>query len=385
MPWGNEGGGSNGGPWQPKNQGPKDQGPKNQGPKNQGPWGRGPQGGGTPPDLEDLLRRGQERLRQSLPGGGGGLGVFGVALLLAIGALIWALSGFYTVKQNEVGLNLVLGKFDSKTRPGLNYNWPYPFGSVRKVSVTDLNSMTIGSGAAGRTGRDESLMLTGDERIVDLDFTVFWQVNSDVPEKFAFNLKQPTDTIRPVAEAAMREVVGRSQLRQIVSGSGSRAQVESEVKALMQKVLDQYDCGVNITDVNVRNLDVPQPVVDSFRDINSAGQDASQIITQAQTYESKIIPTAYGDAAQLLREAEGFRTATVAQAKGQTARFTKVLDEYTKAPVVTRERLFLETMEKVYGGMDKIIVDQKGGSGIVPYLPLGDLKSRGGNAAAKVQ
>ena len=193
-------------------------------------------------------------------------------------------------------------------------------------------------------------MLTGDERIVDIDFTVFWQVKGDQPEKFVFNLKDPRTTIEAVAQASMREVVGRNQLRQIVSGSGSRSQVEADVRSLMQRVLNDYDAGVNITNVNVRNLDVPQPVVDSFRDINAAGQDASQTITQALTYESQIIPKANGEAAQMLREAEGYRIATVDQARGQTARFGKVLAEYQKAPDVTRERLYLETMERVFSG-----------------------------------
>ena len=381
MPWSNQGGGQGGGPWQPKNQGPKDQ----------GPWGKGPQGGngGTPPDLEDLLRRGQERLRRAMPNGSGGLGGFGAGLLLAVGALIWALTGFYTVKPNEVGMNLVFGKFDSKTTPGLRYNWPYPVGSVVKVPVTDVNSLQIGSSSSdnrlsSRGGRDDSLMLTGDERIVDIDFTVFWQVKADAPEKFAFNLKDPRTTIQAVAEASMREVVGRNQLRQIVSGSGSRSQVEADVRTLMQRVLDGYDAGVNINNINVRNLDVPQPVIDSFRDINNAGQDATQTITQAQTYESQIIPKANGEAAQLVREAEGYRIATVDQAQGQTARFTKVLQEYQKAPDVTRERLYLETMERVFAGMDKVIVDQKN-SGVVPYLPLNDLRQRPGSNAGRVQ
>ena len=379
MPWSNQGGGQGGGPWQPKNSGPRDQGPK-----SQGPWGKGPQGGrGGPPDLEDLLRRGQDRLRRIMPGGAsGGLGGFGVGLLLAIGALIWALTGFYTVRPNEVGLNLVFGKFDSKTTPGLRYNWPYPVGSVVKVPVTDVNSMQIGASSIDNRnrGRDDSLMLTGDERIVDIDFTVFWQVKADLPERFVFNLKDPRTTIQAVAEASMREVVGRNQLRQIVSGSGSRSQVEADVRALMQRVLDSYDSGVIVTNINVRNIDVPQPVIDSFRDINAAGQDATQTITQAQTYESQIIPKANGEAAQLVREAEGYRIATVDQAQGQTSRFNKVLQEYRKAPDVTRERIYLETMERVFSGMDKVIVDQKNGAGVLPYLPLNDLRTRSGGA-----
>ena len=384
MPWSNQGGGQ-GGPWQPKNPGPGGQGPK-----NQGPWGKGPQGNGSPPDIEDLLRRGQERLRRVMPGGSsGGLGGFGLGLLLAIGALIWALTGFYTVRTDEIGMNLVFGKFDSKTTPGLRYNWPYPVGGVIKVPVTAVNSMQIGANSAdtrlSSRGRDDSLMLTGDERIVDIDFTVFWQVKGDQPEKFVFNLKDPRTTIEAVAQAAMREIVGRSQLKQIVSGSGSRSQVEADVRTLMQRVLNDYDAGVNITNVNVRNLDVPQPVVDSFRDINAAGQDASQTITQALTYESQIIPKANGEASQVLREAEGYRIATVDQARGQTARFTKVLQEYQKAPDVTRERLYLETMERVFGGMDKIILDQKGGNGVLPYLPLNEPRAPRPGVAGRVQ
>ncbi len=383
MPWGNESGGSNGNPWQPKGQDPKkskETGSKDSS-KDKSPWGsqsgRGPQGGGTPPDFENLFKRGQERLQQSLSGGPGG---YGIGILFAVGALVWALTGFYTVKTNEVGLNLVFGKFNGKTTEGLRYIWPYPIGSVVKVPVTDLNAMQVGSSSSsGRNIREDSLMLTGDERIVDIDFTVFWQVKADAPEKFAFNLKSPSETIKAVAESAMREVVGRAQLRQIVSGAGSRSQVETDVRQLMQRVLDSYDAGVSVTNVNVRNLDVPQPVVDSFRDINAAGQDSSQSITQAQTYESQIIPKANGEAAQLLREAEGFRTATVAQAKGQAARFTKVLDEYTKAPDVTRERLFIETMERVFSGAEKIVIDSKAGNGVVPYLPLNDFRSRTDN------
>ncbi len=378
MPWGNESGGSNGNPWQPKGQDPKKtkDGSKD-GSNEKSPWGRGSQGGGTPPDFEDLFKRGQERLQQSLSGGPGG---FGIGILFAVGALIWALTGFYTVKTNEVGLNLVFGKFNGKTTEGLRYVWPYPIGSVVKVPVTDLNAMQVGSSSTtGRNVREDSLMLTGDERIVDIDFTVFWQVKAEAPEKFAFNLKSPGETIKAVAESAMREVVGRAQLRQIVSGAGSRSQVESDVRQLMQRILDSYDSGVSVTNINVRNLDVPQPVIDSFRDINAAGQDSSQSITQAQTYESQIIPKANGEAAQLLREAEGFRTATVAQAKGQASRFTKVLDEYTKAPDVTRERLFIETMERVFSGAEKIVIDSKAGNGVVPYLPLNDFRSRSDN------
>ena len=373
MPWSNQGGG----PWQPK---------------NQGPWGNGPQGGGNgggkgPPDLEEMLRRGQQRLRQVLPGGGrgNGFGALGVATLVVVAALFWLLTGFYTVRPNEVGMNLVFGKYRGKTSPGLNYNWPSPLGSVVKVPVTDVNTMQIGR---SQGARDDSLMLTGDERIVDIDFTVFWQVRADAPEKFAFNLKNPQSTIRAVAESAMREVVGRSQLNQIVAsavsqGANSRVQVETDVRTLMQRLLDEYNSGVLITSINVRPIDVPQQVIDAFRDINNADQEATQVITQAQTYESRIIPESNADAAKILRESEGYREATVAQARGQAGRFDKIYQEYRKAPDVTRERLFLETMERVYAGMDKVIVNQPTGSqGVVPFLPLGELQQPRRPAAA---
>jgi membrane protease subunit HflK len=226
----------------------------------------------------------------------------------------------------------------------------------------------------GSPSREDTLMLTGDERIVDIDFTVFWVIQADKPEHFVFNLKDPRGTIRAVAESAIREVVGRSELRRIVSGPASRSQVEADVKTLMQRVLDEFNSGVTINNVNVRTLDVPQPVIDSFRDINAAGQEAAQVITQAHTYESRIIPEANADAARVTRAAEGYREATVAEARGQAGRFEKVLEEYRKAPDVTRERLFLETMERVYSGMDKIILDQK--SGAVPYLPLDELRKQ---------
>ena len=204
MPWSNQGGG----PWQPK---------------NQGPWGQGPQGGnnGQPPNFEEWLRRLQDQFRGVLPGGGGtsgGFGAKGVAFLVMVVLLVWALTGFYTVQTNEVGINMVFGKYESKTLPGLRYNWPRPIGSVQKVRVTESNVMNIGAIDGRRTSRDDSLMLTGDERIVDIDFTVLWQVRADKPEQFVFNLKDPRGTIRAVAESAMREVVGRSELGKIVSG-----------------------------------------------------------------------------------------------------------------------------------------------------------------------
>ena len=393
MPWSNQ----SGGPW--------GGGGNNDDGKGQSPWGGGNNGGGKPggnwggnrgkdaPDLEKLIRRGQDKLRSVLPGGGGTSGgrmsPISVGILVVLGLIGWLLTGLYTVKQNEVAMNLVFGKFVGKEGPGLKYNWPYPIGSVERVEVTNINSMEIGGASQGTQAAsnsvlpgDASLMLTGDERIVDIDFTVFWKVKDAAPEQFVFNLLKPENTIRAVSQSVMREVVGRNQLAGIVSGATSRSQVEQDVRSKMQTVLDSYEAGVTVDSVSLRTADVPQPVVESFRDVSAAQQDSERAQNQARTYESQVIPAARAEAANTLQGAEGYREATVAEAKGQASRFTQVYEEYKKAPEVTRERLFYETWERFFGSVEKTIVDQPGGSGVVPYLPLNDLQRRDSSAPA---
>ena len=373
MPWSNQGGGG-GGPWGK--------------PPNQGPWGSGPSGGQTPPDLEELLRRGQDRLRQVLPGGGfGGKGVLLVALL-ALGG--WGLSGLYTVQPNEVGLNMVFGRYAGKTSSGLNYNWPYPVGAVQKMRVTDRNTTSIGftyrldPRNGSQTTNDvleESLMLTGDENIADVKFVVIWQIDPLKPEDFAFNVRRPELTIKAVAESAMREVVGRSQIQRILTAE--RKVIEPAVQDLMQKVLDDYGTGVKIIQVQLQSVDPPEQVIAAFRDVTAAQQDQDRLRNEAEAYANRVVPEARGAAARISQEAAAYREQTVAEAKGQASRFSQVLEEYKKAPAITRERIYLETMERVFGGMSKVIIDQNGSQGVVPYLPLGELQSQSPSATQR--
>jgi membrane protease subunit HflK len=361
MPWSNQGGG---GPWGK--------------PNNPGPWGQGgPSGGKTPPDLEELLRRSQDKLRQALPGGGfGGKGIILFAVL-ALGA--WALSGFYTVQPNEVGLNMVFGRYTGKTSSGLNYNWPYPVGNVQKLRVTDRNTITIGfvNRVDPRTNSqspievpEESLMLTGDENIADVKSVVIWQIDPLKPENFAFNVRRQELTIKAVSESAMREVVGRSQIQRILTAE--RKVIEPAVQELTQKVLDEYGAGVKIIQVQLQSVDPPEQVIAAFRDVTAAQQDQDRLRNEAEAYANRVVPEARGGAARILQEAQAYREQTVAEARGQASRFSQVLEQYTKAPDITRERIYLETMERVLGGMSKVILDQPGGNGVVPYLPLGD-------------
>jgi len=362
MPWSNQGGG----PW---GSGPK------------GPWGSGPQSSGpTPPDLEELLRRSQDKLRTVLPGGLGGKGLILVALAVLV---IWAVSGFFKVEPDERGVVLRFGKYTWDANPGLNYHLPYPIESVIIPKVTRVNRLDVGmrfvdDSRRGTTMRDvpeESLMLTGDENIVDIDFSVFWLVKPDGVSQYVFNISDPEGTVKAVAESSMREVVGRSQIEPILTGA--RQTIEGAVHDLMQRTLDHYGAGVQISQVQLQKVDPPNQVIDAFRDVQAARADAERAQNEAQTYANRVVPEARGRAAQITQAAEAYREQTVAEATGQAARFLKVYEEYKKAPDVTRQRLYLETMERLFGGTDKIILDPGlGGAGVVPYLPLNELTHR---------
>ncbi|MFN8830234.1 MAG: FtsH protease activity modulator HflK [Labrys sp. (in: a-proteobacteria)] len=379
MPWSNQSGG--GGPW---GGGGNDNGPK-------GPWGQGPRGSGggpNPPDLEDLLRKSQDRLKSVLPGGG--LNGRMIALIGAALVVVWALTGWYRVQPDEIGVNLVFGKFSSLSNPGLNYNFPYPIGAVMKPRVTAVNSIDVGLRAAGNQtgtrsgGRDEpseSLMLTGDENIVDIDFSVQWQINPGQPQDFLFNIQDPEKTVRDVAESAMREVIGRRSIQPILTGD--RLAIETEVADLMQRTLDSYKAGVIVRIVQLQKVDPPQQVIDAFRDVQAARADLERLQNEAQTYANRVIPEARGEASRITQAAEAYRDRAVAEARGAALRFEQVYAEYAKAPDVTRQRMYLETMERVLGGMDKIIIDEKSsGSGVVPFLPLNELQNRSNNQSA---
>jgi membrane protease subunit HflK len=363
MPWSNQGGG--GGPW---------------GGGGKGPWGSGPQpsGGPTPPDLEEMLRRGQDRLRRFLPGGNLGGGGFA---LLAIAALaLWGASGFFRVEPDELGVVLRFGKEVREVQPGLNYHLPYPIETALTPKALRVNKIDIGrqtvennrGGLATREVPEESLMLTGDENIVDVDFSVFWRVKPTGVGDYLFNIQNPQGTVKAVAESAMREVIGRSDIQPILTGA--RQTIEVAVQDLMQKTLDHYGAGIVVQQVQLQKVDPPQQVIDAFRDVQAARIDLDRSVNEAQTYANRVIPRARGNVAKIIQAAEAYKQQTVAEATGQTSRFTQIYDQYKKAPDVTRERMYLETMERVLGGASKIIIDSKDGAqGVVPYLPLSAL------------
>jgi modulator of FtsH protease HflK len=359
MPWSNQGG-----PWGP--------GPK-------GPWGSGPQPRGpTPPNLEDLLRRGQDKLRTVLPGGN--LGSRGFALILLGALVLWGFSGFFRVEPDELGVVLRFGKHVRDVKPGLNYHLPYPIETALtpkalRVNKLDVGMRTVEDARRGPIVRDvpeESLMLTGDENIVDVDFSVFWVVQPNGVSEFLFNIQNPEGTVKAVAESAMREVIGRSNIQPILTGA--RQNIEGAVQDIMQKTLDYYGAGIQISQVQLQKVDPPAQVIDAFRDVQAARIDAERAQNEAQAYANRVVPEARGQVAQITQAAEAYREQTVAEATGQTARFLKIYDEYKKAPDVTRQRIYLETMEKLFGGTDKIIIDsgQNNDSGVVPVLPLNE-------------
>ena len=371
MPWSNQSGG--GGPW-------------GKPPGSGGPWGQPPSGGGGAggpggqPDLEELLRRSQDRLKQVVPSGfgGGGLGVLAALVVLA-----WGATGIYTVQPNEAGIETVFGRFTERTAPGLNYNWPSPIGAVAKLRVTDRNSIDIGFRTredARRPGvttqqdiNEESLMLTGDENIADVKFRVIYQIDPARPEDYAFNVREQRETIKAVSESVMREIVGRTQIQRILTAE--RKVIEPAAQEQTQKVLNDYRAGVLILQVQLLSVDPPEQVISAFRDVTAAQQDMERMRNEAEAYANRVVPEARGAAARILQEAEAYREQTVAEARGQASRFSQVYEQYRNAPQVTRERMYLETMERVLGGSNKVIVDQNG-QGVVPFLPLEQMQTQ---------
>ena len=362
MPWSNQGGGG-GGPW---------------GSGGKGPWGSGPQSSGpTPPNLEEILRRGQDNLRRVLPGGN--LGGKGFALLGLAAIALWGFSGFFRVEPDELGVVLRFGQDVREVQPGLNYHLPYPIETVLTPKALRVNKIDIGMRqvedgrrSASREVPEESLMLTGDENIVDVNFSVLWKVKPTGVGEYLFNIQNPEGTVKAVAESAMREVVGRSEIQPILTGA--RQTVETAVQDLMQKTLDHYGAGIFVQQVQLQKVDPPAQVIDAFRDVQAARADLERAQNEAQTYANRVVPEARGNVAKITQAAEAYKSQTVAEATGQTSRFLKIYEQYTKAPDVTRERMYLETMERVLGGSNKIIIDSSpGAQGVVPYLPLNEL------------
>ena len=360
MPWQNQGGGG-GGPWG--------------GGGGQGPWGRGPSGQ-RPPDLEELLRRSQDRVKRFMPGGfGSGRGIAIVVVLVIVG---WFISGFYTVQPNEVGVPLLFGKARGLTGPGFNWNWPAPIGEVLKPEVTTIKRTEIGGRAdassdSSSTLLAESLMLTGDENIIDIRFNVQWKIGDkpDDPLRYLFNIKEPESTVKSVAEAAMREIIGQLQFEYALTVG--RAEIEKQSKELIQQILDTYGSGILVTQVALQNVDPPADVVGAFRDVQAARADQVRSVNDAQGYFNKITQEAEGDAQQVIKDAEAYREQKIAIATGDAQRFISVYDQYAKAKDITERRIYLETMERIMQGMKKVLVDTAGGSGTVPYVSLNEL------------
>lgn len=379
--------GNNGGPW--GGGGNRGGGDDRNGSNGSGNGGGGRNTGGDSPqipEIDELMKKGQEQLRVLMGGRGGGSnngsggmgsgggfskGTFG---LVALGAVaIWVFQSFYTVKPEEQSVELFLGEYSSTGGPGLNFA-PWPVVTAEVLPVTREQTEDIGVGGAG------GLMLTTDENIVDVDFQVVWNIND--PAKYLFNLAAPRETIRAVSESAMREVIARSELAPILNRD--RQAIADTTQQLIQATMDQYDSGVNIVRLNLDKADPPREVIDSFREVQAAEQKRDTLQRQADAYANRQLAGARGQAAQLLEQAEAYRAQQVNQAEGEASRFSAILEEYNKAPEVTRKRLWLETVERVYGGANKIILDSAsegsdGGQGVVQYLPLNELLRSGSN------
>ncbi|MBR0671512.1 FtsH protease activity modulator HflK [Roseomonas soli] len=369
MPWNNSGGQS---PWgNPRPGGPWGSPP----PPGGGGGPAGPGGGGRGPDLDDMIRQAQDAVRRFLPRGGGK----GIALLGLVLVAVWAASGFYRVQPDEQGVVMRFGAFDRTAPPGLNYHIPWPVESVTTPRVTRINRVDIGFVGAQEapviTGRiqpardvlAESLMLTGDENIIDIDVAVFWRIR-DAGE-FLFNTRNPESTVKSAAESVMREVIGRTPIQPALTEA--RAQIEQEVRRGAQAIMDQYHAGVEIVQVQLQKVDPPNQVIDAFRDVQRANADRERARNEAESFRNDIIPRARGDAERVVQEAQAFRESHIARARGEAARFTSVLTAYQAAQDVTVRRMYLETMEEILRHNPMIIVDDRL-QGIVPFLPLGE-------------
>jgi membrane protease subunit HflK len=355
MPWQNQSGG--GGPW-------------GGGGGGGGPWGRGPSGQ-RPPDLEELLRRSQDKMKSYIPGGFGSARGIAIVVILVIAG--WMLTGFYTVQPNEVGIPLIFGKAQDKTGPGFHWNLPAPIGHVEKPEVTSIKRVEIGGRGDGSSSGSEtlpdSLMLTGDENIIDIHFNVQWQI--DNPYLYLFNIDDPEATVKSVAEAAMREIIGQTQFEYALTAG--RAEIETRSKELIQRTLDSYGAGMIVTQVALQSVDPPAQVVASFRDVQAARADKEAKVNEAQKYYNNITQGAEGEAQQKIKAAEAYKEQKIAIATGDAQRFLSVYEQYKLDKTITERRIYLETMEQIMQKMRKILIEPGAGGGAVPYLPLNEL------------
>jgi len=359
MPWNSEGGGGGG----------------NQGPWGQGPWGQGGGGGGprrpnqggrgpNPPDLDELIRKSQDKLKQVLPQGGGGRFTWIIPIVLV--ALLVVYNSIYQVQPDERGVVLRFGTFTRVAEPGLHFAL-WPIETMEKPRVGAVRQINIGSDGG------EGQMLTSDKNIISVPFSVFWRIND--AKSFLFNVADQERTIRSVSQSAMREVVGQTRAQAILT-TGKNT-VEAQVMEITQKLLDEYQAGVTVTSINLGDVQPPREVADAFAEVVRAGQNQQQLINEAEQYRNQQYRLADGEAAKLIEDANAYKASTVAQAEGEAARFLSVYEQYKKAQGVTRERIFLETMEQILGQTNKVILEQgANGQGVVPYLPLPEVQRR---------
>ena len=379
MPWSNQGGG---GPWGSSGGGGNSGGSGGGG--GNSPWGRGSGGnnGPQPPNIEDLIRRSQDRFKKAFPGGSGGgnnTGVIAVVGSLAVAILLVMLCT-YRVQPDEQGVVLRFGEWVRTATPGLNFKLPDPIETVTKPKVTRVNRVDVGFRALGpanaqtmRPLPEEALMLTGDENIVDINFTVFWVIKD--AGKYLFNVRDPEQTVKAAAESAMREIIGRTPIQPILAEG--RRKVEQDAIVLLQRIMDEYGTGIEITQMQLQKVDPPASVVESFRDVQRARADLERSRNEAEAYRNDIIPRARGEAERLIQEAEAYKQQIVAQAEGDANRFLAVYRQFVQAKDITQQRIYLETMEEILRRTNKVVIDQaQGGQGVVPYLPLPELQKR---------
>ena len=356
--------------------------------KNQSPWGSPPGGGGSgnggfrrgpkPPNIDEVISKIQNTINRFFGGGKGGAKPIILSLIILL--VVWTLSGLYRVLPDEQGVVLRFGKFVKTTQPGLNYHLPFPIENVLTPKVTKVNRMDIGFRSERDSGfssggvadvPEESLMLTGDENIVNIDFSVFWVIKD--AGNFLFKIQDPEGTVKAAAETAMREVIARSDIQPILTEG--RSVIEADTQEIIQNILDEYSSGIQITQVQTQKADPPDQVIDAFRDVQAARADMERSKNEAEAYANDVIPRARGEAAKVLQAAEAYKKEVVAKAEGEASRFLSIYNEYAKAKKVTQERMYLETMEEVLADINKIIIDKNSGEGVVPYLPLQELKT----------